>query len=224
MKVLLIEDDHLLRTGMKDALGLDGWQCDAVASVYEAKRWLQTSEYALILLDLGLPDGDGLHLLRFWRQSGEKTPVIILTARDDIQERISGLDAGADDYLVKPFALGELFARIRSVLRRSEGKSSNVVQAGDLVLDLNQKTAHLDDQDLALAGREFALLSRLVLRVDQVVSRELLQNDLYSWQDQIGSNTLEVYIHKLRQKLPQNSIETLRSQGYRLCSSCLTKA
>ena len=224
MKVLLIEDDHLLRTGVQDALGLEGWQCDAVASVQDAKTWLSMGQYSLILLDLGLPDGDGLHLLRDWRQSHVNIPVIILTARDDTRERILGLDAGADDYLVKPFALGELFARIRSVLRRSEGKSSNTVQAGDLVLDLSQKTARLDGHNLALTGREFALLCRLVLRADQVVSRELLQNDLYSWQDQIGSNTLEVYIHKLRQKLPLNAIETLRNQGYRLRSSCLKKA
>lgn len=221
MKVLLVEDDALLKSGIQEALQRDGWQCDAVASVADAEEWLHSSKYSLILLDLGLPDGDGLKLLTRWRKQSVTVPVIILTARDEIQDRIIGLDSGADDYLVKPFALSEMLARVRSVLRRSEGQSSNTVQVGRLILDLNQKTACLNDDELQLVGREFTLLCRLVLRADQVVTRELLFNDAYSWADQIGSNTLEVYIHHLRQKLPPKTIETVRGQGYRLRSSCL---
>lgn len=224
MKVLLVEDDALLQSGIREALRRDGWFCEVTASVREAKQWVDATDFALVLLDLGLPDGSGLDLLKHWRGSTSHTPVIVLTARDEVQDRVAGLDAGADDYLVKPFAISELLARMRSVLRRSEGQSRNVLQVGDLCMDLNQKTVVWAGEDLKLAGREYALLNRLLLRTDQIVARELLLSDVYTWSDQLGSNTLEVYVHHLRQKLPAGAIETVRGQGYRLSSLCLNAA
>ena len=224
MKVLLVEDDALLQSGIKEALRRDGWFCEATATVREAKKWADATEYALILLDLGLPDGNGLEVLKYVRSQQKNVPIIILTARDEVTDRVMGLDAGADDYLVKPFAISELLARMRSVLRRSEGRSLNLLQSGDLSLDLGQKTVYWAGEDLKLAGREYALLNRLLLRVDQIVARELLLSDVYTWSDQLSSNTLEVYVHHLRQKLPAGAIETVRGQGYRLVSSCLLAA
>jgi two-component system response regulator BasR len=176
----------------------------------------QVGQYSLIILDLGLPDLDGASLLRQWRRSGVDVPVLVLTARDAIEDRVEGLDAGADDYLVKPFALVELQARVRALIRRFQGHSDNLLQVENIILNLSTQQVLFDGSQIELTPKEFALLSRLMMRAGQTVNREILQQDLYSWQDDLSSNTLEVHIHNLRRKLGKERIKTVRSVGYRL--------
>ncbi len=215
MKILLIEDDALLLHGVQKALVQQQYCCDVAQSIKEARRYA-LEDYDLIILDLGLPDGDGLTLLKQWRQQGCAQPVLILTARDSLDDRVKGLDLGADDYLIKPFALAELLARIRALMRRRFEKAENVLQFGALRLDMNQNQVWLQEQELTLTRMEYAILRRLMLHAGKTVQRERLQQDLYDWNDEIGSNTLEVYIHHLRRKLGADSIKTVRGEGYRL--------
>jgi two-component system, OmpR family, response regulator BasR len=216
MKILVVEDDALLRNGLQQALAQEQYSCDVAMNCAEAEALVKVSEYGLILLDLGLPDGDGLSLLKRWRQRGLLQPVMILTARDALDERVAGLDRGADDYMVKPFALAELLARVRALLRRDQKLASNQIVSGDLILDLQQKSVTLAGVPVVLTRREFALLRRLVMQAGKVVSRERLQDDIYDWQDEIGSNALEVHIHHLRRKLGSARIRTVRGEGYSL--------
>lgn len=214
MKILVVEDDSLLRQGLQQALSQEQYSCDVAVSCAEADSLVKVSEYGLIILDLGLPDGDGMSLLKQWRQRGMDQPVLILTARDALDERVAGLDRGADDYMVKPFALAELLARVRALLRRDQKLASNQIISGDLMLDLQQKTVTLAGAPVVLTRREFALLRRLVMQAGKLVSRERLQEDIYDWQDDIGSNALEVHIHHLRRKLGTTRIRTVRGEGY----------
>jgi two-component system response regulator BasR len=214
MKILVVEDDTLLRQGLQQALGQEQYSCDVAVNCAEAESLVKVSEYGLIVLDLGLPDGDGMSLLKRWRQQGMVQPVLILTARDALDERVAGLDRGADDYMVKPFALAELLARVRALLRRDQKLASNQIISGDLMLDLQQKTVTLAGVPVVLTRREFALLRRLVMQAGKLVSRERLQEDIYDWQDDIGSNALEVHIHHLRRKLGTTRIRTVRGEGY----------
>jgi two-component system response regulator BasR len=214
MKILVVEDDTLLRQGLQQALGQEQYSCDVAVNCAEAESLIKVSEYGLIILDLGLPDGDGMSLLKRWRQQGMVQPVLILTARDALDERVAGLDRGADDYMVKPFALAELLARVRALLRRDQKLASNQIISGDLMLDLQQKTVTLAGAPVVLTRREFALLRRLVMQAGKLVSRERLQEDIYDWQDDIGSNALEVHIHHLRRKLGTTRIRTVRGEGY----------
>lgn len=214
MKILVVEDDTLLRQGLQQALGQEQYSCDVAVNCAEAESLVKVSEYGLIVLDLGLPDGDGMSLLKQWRQRGMVQPVLILTARDALDERVAGLDRGADDYMVKPFALAELLARVRALLRRDQKLASNQIISGDLMLDLQQKTVTLAGVPVVLTRREFALLRRLVMQAGKLVSRERLQEDIYDWQDDIGSNALEVHIHHLRRKLGTTRIRTVRGEGY----------
>jgi two-component system, OmpR family, response regulator QseB len=167
-----------------------------------------------VLLDLGLPKRDGQTLLRGLRTMGDKTPVIILTARDETQHRIAGLNAGADDYIVKPFDLDEVIARIRSVLRRSAGRAEPAILHGDLRVDPTTRTVHIKGEPVAVSPHEFAVLEALLQRPGVVLSRAQLEDRLYGWNDAIGSNAVEVYIHGLRRKLGSGSIRTLRGVGY----------
>lgn len=216
MKLLIIEDDMLLQAGLAQALSSQGYAIDCAASAAESDALLHSGQYSLIVLDLGLPDRDGSDLLRQWRKAGIDLPVLILTARDALEDRVDGLDAGADDYLIKPFALTELQARVRALIRRYQGHSDNLLQHGDLVLNLSSQQVLLESQPVELTPKEFALLTRLLMRIGQNVHRETLQQDLYSWQDDNGSNTLEVHIHNLRRKLGKDRIKTVRGVGYRL--------
>lgn len=215
MKILLIEDDALLLNGLQKALEQQQYCCDIARSLNEARRYT-LDDYDLIILDLGLPDGDGLTLLKQWRQQGCSQPVLILTARDSLDDRVKGLDQGADDYLIKPFALAELQARVRALMRRRFEKAENALQSGALKLDMNLNQVWLHEQELTLTRMEYAILRRLMLHAGKTVQRERLQQDLYDWNDEIGSNTLEVYIHHLRRKLGSDSIRTIRGEGYRL--------
>ncbi|MEJ5115325.1 two-component system response regulator PmrA [Erwinia billingiae] len=216
MKLLVVEDDALLLGGLVQALTTEGYAVDAAKNGAEACALLQSGQYSLIVLDLGLPDRDGRQLLRQWRKETIDLPVLILTARDALEDRVNGLDAGADDYLVKPFALAELKARVRALIRRYQGRSDNLLQQGDLSLNLSSQQVYIDNQPVELTPKEFALLTRLLMRISQTVHRETLQQDLYSWQDDTGSNTLEVHIHNLRRKLGKDRIKTVRGVGYRL--------
>lgn len=216
MKLLIVEDDLLLQEGLALALNSDGYAVDTAATANDADALIQSGEYSLVILDLGLPDKDGATLLSQWRRRGLKTPVLILTARDALEDRVSGLDAGADDYLVKPFALAELQARARALIRRYQGHSDNLLQHDDLTLNLQTQQVLLQGNAVEVTPKEFALLTRLIMRVGQTVHRETLQQDLYSWQDDPGSNTLEVHIHNLRRKLGKERIKTVRGVGYRL--------
>ncbi|KEA53765.1 MULTISPECIES: two-component system response regulator PmrA [Mangrovibacter] len=216
MKLLIVEDDLLLQEGLALALNGDGYAVDTAATASDADALIQSGEYSLVILDLGLPDKDGATLLSQWRRRGLKTPVLILTARDALEDRVSGLDAGADDYLVKPFALAELQARARALIRRYQGHSDNLLQHDDLTLNLQTQQVLLQGNAVEVTPKEFALLTRLIMRVGQTVHRETLQQDLYSWQDDPGSNTLEVHIHNLRRKLGKERIKTVRGVGYRL--------
>lgn len=216
MKILIVEDDELIQQGLAKALANENYACDCAATAAQAKSLVQVGQYSLVILDLGLPDQDGASLLRQWRRSGVDIPVLILTARDAIEDRVDGLDAGADDYLVKPFALVELQARVRALIRRFQGHSDNLLQVENIMLNLSTQQVTFEGQQIELTPKEFALLSRLMMRAGQTVNREILQQDLYSWQDDLSSNTLEVHIHNLRRKLGKERIKTVRSVGYRL--------
>ncbi len=216
MKILIVEDDTLLQTGISAALATEGYACDSAYDAAQAQSYIQAGEYSAILLDLGLPDKNGLQLLKQWRKEKIMIPVLVITARDSLEDRVSGLDSGADDYLIKPFELVELLARLRALIRRHQGQGDNLIEAGEISLDLANRIVRCKEELVALTPREFAILTRLMLKKDKVVNRELLQQDIYSWQDNFGSNTLEVYIHNLRQKLGKNLIQTVRGVGYRL--------
>lgn len=216
MKLLIVEDDLLLQEGLALGLANEGYALDCAATAAEADSLIQSGEYSLVILDLGLPDKDGATLLSQWRRRGVDNPVLILTARDAIEDRIHGLDSGADDYLVKPFALAELQARARALIRRYQGHSDNQVVDGDLTLNLQTQQVLCDSHPVEITPKEFALLTRLIMRSGQTVHRETLQQDIYSWQDDPGSNTLEVHIHNLRRKLGKDRIKTVRGVGYRL--------
>jgi len=216
MKLLIVEDDLLLQEGLALGLANEGYALDCAATAAEADSLIQSGEYSLVILDLGLPDKDGATLLSQWRRRGVDNPVLILTARDAIEDRIHGLDSGADDYLVKPFALAELQARARALIRRYQGHSDNLVADGDLTLNLQTQQVLCNSHPVEVTPKEFALLTRLIKRSGQTVHRETLQQDIYSWQDDPGSNTLEVHIHNLRRKLGKDRIKTIRGVGYRL--------
>lgn len=216
MKLLIVEDDELLRQGLTLALNGENYASDSASTAAEANALLNSSQYSLIILDLGLPDTDGATLLRQWRRQNISLPVLILTARDALEDRVDGLDAGADDYLVKPFALVELMARVRALIRRYQGHSDNLLTVGNLTLNLSSQQVYQQEQLIEITPKEFAILSRLIMRAGQTVNRELLQQDLYSWQDDLGSNTLEVHVHNLRRKLGKDLIHTVRGNGYRL--------
>lgn len=215
MKILIIEDDALLVTGLTKALEQEQYRCDVAQSLRSGKQH-DIDEYELIILDLGLPDGDGLSLLKDWRRKGLNVPVLILTARDTLADKVGGLDLGADDYLVKPFALAELMARVRALMRRRFEKAENWLNAGAFKIDMTHHQVFQNDAELMLTRMEYAIFRRLMLHVGKTVNRDRLQQDLYDWQDDIGSNTLEVYIHHLRKKIGTELIKTIRGEGYRL--------
>lgn len=216
MKVLVVEDDALLLQGLILAMQSEGYACDGVTTAHQAELSLQSGLYSLIVLDLGLPDEDGLHFLARMRQQKCSLPVLILTARDTLDDRISGLDTGADDYLIKPFALEELNARIRALLRRHNNQGDNEVTVANLRLNVNNRQVWLGEQPLELTPKEFALLSRLMLKAGSPVHREILYNDIYNWDNEPSTNTLEVHIHNLRDKVGKTRIRTVRGFGYQL--------
>lgn len=181
MKILIVEDDTLLLQGLILAAQTEGYACDGVSTARAAEHSLESGHYSLMVLDLGLPDEDGLHFLTRIRQKKYTLPVLILTARDTLNDRITGLDVGADDYLVKPFALEELHARIRALLRRHNNQGESELTVGNLTLNIGRHQAWRDGQELTLTPKEYALLSRLMLKAGSPVHREILYNDIYNW-------------------------------------------
>lgn len=214
MRVLLVEDDVMIAQGLETALRQIGAAVDWIRDGEHAAAALRGTAFDVVLLDLGLPNRDGINILRELRQRGAATPVIILTARDEIRNRVEGLDAGADDYVVKPFDLDELTARMRSVLRRAAGRSDPIIQHGDLRLDPASHSVAYKGAPVNLSAHEYAVLEALLQRPGAVLSRAQLEDRLYGWDEPIGSNAVEVYIHGLRRKLGSEVIRTLRGVGY----------
>jgi len=214
MRLLLIEDDEFLGEAVKTGLTQLGYIVDWLKDGDIAQKILKSEVFELILLDLGLPKLSGLNLLKSFRQEGNTTPVIILTARDAVDDRVKGLDAGADDYIIKPFDLNELSARIRALARRSQGRADTEIHYNNIILDPASHSVTVDNTLINIPRREFSLLLKLLENNGQVVSREQLMQSIYSWDDDVDSNTLEVHIHNLRKKLNANFIRTIRGVGY----------
>lgn len=214
MRLLLVEDDRMIGDSLRAALRLEGHAVDWVRDARAAHATLASERFDLVLLDLGLPEGDGLDVLRALRGRGSDTPVIVLTARDGTGERVAGLDAGADDYLVKPFEFDELLARMRAVLRRHGGRAAPVMRCGALTLDPATRQVTKDGQPVLLSAREFAVLEALMQRPGALLSRAQLEDRLYGWGEEIESNAVSVYIHQLRRKLGADVIGNMRGVGY----------
>ena len=216
MRILLIEDDAVLGAAVRDQIAGDGHSVDWVQRLDAADTAIADVPYDLVLLDLMLPDGRGLPFLRRLRARGEATPVIILTALDQVSDRIEGLNAGADDYLVKPFDLAELSARIGSVARRYGGNPNPLITHGPLQIDLTARSIHRDGHPVQLTAREWALLEALLSRRGQLLSKAQLEDKLYAFDAEVESNTIEVHVSRLRKKLGADLIVTERGLGYRL--------
>jgi two-component system OmpR family response regulator/two-component system response regulator QseB len=214
MRVLLVEDDRMIGESIRAALRQDGSAVDWVRDGRSAGTALAAEQFDLVLLDLGLPQRDGLEILREMRSRHNQTPVIVLTARDALQDRVAGLDAGADDYLVKPFELEELAARIRAVTRRKAGRGEPAIEIGDVRLDPSMRQVTRAGEPVMLSAREYAVLEALMARPGAILSRAQLEDRLYGWGDAIESNAVSVYIHQLRRKLGNDFIRNVRGVGY----------
>jgi two-component system, OmpR family, response regulator QseB len=214
MRLLLVEDDTMIGESVRLGLRQDGFVVDWVQDGKAAELALGNEEYALLLLDLGLPKKDGIDVLKSLRKNSNAIPVLILTARDSIADRVQGLDAGADDYLVKPFDLDELAARIRALLRRQSGRSESVVRCGGVVLNPTTHQVFQGEKEIALSAKEFSVLYALIDRPGAILSRVQLEQHLYGWNEEIESNTIEVHIHNLRKKLGSDFIRNVRGVGY----------
>jgi two-component system OmpR family response regulator/two-component system response regulator QseB len=214
MRVLLVEDDRMIGESIRTALRQDGSAVDWVRDGRSAETTLGTEQFDLVLLDLGLPQRDGIEILRAMRSRHDQTPVIVLTARDALPDRVTGLDAGADDYLVKPFELEELAARIRAVTRRRSGRAEPGIQIDQIVLDPSMRQVTRAGEPVVLSAREYAVLEALMMRPGAILSRAQLEDRLYGWSQAIESNAVSVYIHQLRRKLGADFIRNVRGVGY----------
>jgi two-component system OmpR family response regulator len=216
MRILLAEDDSVLADGLTRSLRQSGYAIDCVKNGQDADTALSTQEFDLLILDLGLPKLSGLDVLRRLRARGSLLPVLILTAADSIEQRVGGLDAGADDYMPKPFALSELEARVRALTRRGQGGGSTVIRHGPLVYDQVGRSAYINDQMLDLSARELGLLEILLARTGRLVSKEQLVDHLCEWGEEVSNNAIEVYVHRLRKKIETDGIRiaTVRGLGY----------
>lgn len=216
MHVLIVEDDELVGDGLKRGLEALGQTADWVTTAAAADSALAMVAFDVVVLDLGLPDSDGLSLLQRWRRQGIDVPVLVLTARDAVPERVQGLNAGADDYLTKPFDLEELAARLHSLTRRAGGRASNVMRYGSLAFDPVARSVSIAGKPVALSRRELAVLQALLSQPGRVFSAGQLQDHVYGWSDGVESNAVAVHVHNLRSKLGNNLIQTVRGLGYKL--------
>ena len=216
MRILLIEDDPGLGNAVRDQIAAEGHMPDLAPTLSYARDLLATMPYDLILLDLGLPDGRGIDFLKALRAKGSVTPVMILTAHDRITERIEGLNAGADDYMVKPFDLAELSARIAAVARRYAGNPNPLITLGALKIDLAAHAIHGPKGQIDLSQREWIIFEALLQRPGQIVSKSQIEDQIYAFDSEVESNTIEVYVSRLRKKLGKDVVQTLRGLGYRL--------
>ena len=220
MRILIAEDDQVLADGLLRALRGSGYAVDQVASGTEADAAVASHEFDLLILDLGLPKMSGLEVLRRLRARGSALPVLILTAADSVEQRVNGLDLGADDYMAKPFSLQELEARVRALTRRGLGTASSVIRHGPLTFDATGRVAYLDEQMVELSARELSLLEVLLQRAGRLVSKDQLVERLCEWGEEVSTNAIEVYIHRLRKKIERGPVRiaTVRGLGY-----CLEK-
>ncbi|MDD3355101.1 response regulator [Zoogloea sp.] len=216
MRILLVEDDRLLGDGLKAGLAGAGFRVEWVRDGEAALAALEAEHFTALVLDLGLPRRDGLSVLASLRAGGNGIPVLVLTARDQVADKIRGLDLGADDYMIKPFDLDELAARLRALLRRAAGRAEARLIHGDLVLDPAARVVTLQGGVVSLTSREFDLLRVLLEAAGRVLSRRVLEEQLYAWGDELDSNALEVHVHHLRRKLGSDLIRTVRGVGYRV--------
>lgn len=216
MRILILEDDKYIAEGLSTSLHQHGMVCDVFASGRLGEEALSAVHYDAVILDLSLAEIDGMDVLAHWRHKGMDTPVLILTARDALPDRLAGLNAGADDYLCKPFALDEVIARLHALIRRSQGFSQTEINFGQLSLNLNSCSAKLDGHPIELTQREWLLLQLLVTHPQRVFSRAQIEDKLYSWQQEVESNAIEVHVHHLRKKINSKIIRTRRGLGYQL--------
>lgn len=216
MRILLIEDDHVLGAAIRDHIAAEGHGVDWMQRLDDARAALDTVAYQLVLLDLNLPDGRGLNLLRRLRAGGSTVPVIITTAQDQVAVRIEGLNAGADDYLVKPFDLSEMSARLAAVSRRYAGSPAPVVRIGSAIINTAIKAVSVDGKPVILTAREWAVLERLLSRRGAIVTKNEIEDSLYAFGAEIESNAVEVYVSRLRKKLGKDAVTTLRGMGYQV--------
>lgn len=214
MRVLLVEDDEMIGESLSDALQDEAYIVDWVKDGRQAILTLKAQPYDIILLDLGLPEVDGMGVLTAIRHAHIKTPVLIITARDEVQDRIAGLDSGADDYVVKPFELGEVFARMRVLIRRAQGQADNLLSVGNVQLDTTHKRVLMDDSPVDLTAKEYMLLTVFMLSPEKVMSKTELEDSLYGWGGEVESNAVEFLIHSLRKKIGQHRIKNVRGLGW----------
>jgi DNA-binding response OmpR family regulator len=218
MRLLVVEDEARILEVLRVALSRAGFAVDAVATVADARAALPLAPYDAVILDLGLPDGDGLDLLTEHRQAGSRVPVLVLTARDAVEARVAGLDAGADDYLIKPFAMAELIARTKALLRRPGQALGTVLEAGNIIFDTIGRDVRVEAVMLALPRQELAILEHLMRRLGRVVPKNVLEEKLYGIDEELGSNAIPVHVHHLRRKLAEAQataeIHTVRGIGY----------
>ncbi len=214
MRVLLVEDDVMIGESLSEALQDEAYTVDWVKDGRQAILTLKVQAYDLILLDLGLPEIDGMGVLTVIRGDKIQTPVLIITARDDVQDRINGLDSGADDYVVKPFELGEVFARMRVLIRRAQGKADNQLSVGNLHLDTTHKRVVMDGATIDVTAKEYMLLTTFMLAPEKVMSKTTLEDSLYGWGGEVESNAVEFLIYSLRKKLGQDRIKNVRGLGW----------
>ncbi|EQA07436.1 response regulator [Glaesserella parasuis] len=216
MRILLIEDDPLIGEGLKLGLSKSGFSVDWFADGRSGLEALSSAPYDAVVLDLTLPKMDGLEVLQSWRRANQDVPVLILTARDTLDERITGLQRGADDYLCKPFALAEVVARLQALIRRRYGHTNPVIEHSLVKFDPNQRKVFLREQEVTLTTREYNLLELFMHNKDRVLTRSFIEEKLYTWDDEVSSNALEVHIYNLRQKLGKQFIRTIHGVGYAL--------
>lgn len=214
MRVLVVEDDLMIGESLSEALQDEAYTVDWVKDGRQAILTLRVQPYDIILLDLGLPEIDGMGVLTAIRDAKIDTPVLILTARDQLKDRIAGLDSGADDYVVKPFELGEVFARMRVLIRRAQGKADNQVSVGNLTLDTAHKRVMMDSNPIDLTAKEYMLLTTFMLSPEKVMSKNALEDSLYGWGDEVESNAIEFLIHSLRKKVGQDRVKNVRGLGW----------
>ena len=216
MRVLLVEDEPTLRAALRASLVAAGYAVDEADNGVDARHLGETLPYDAVILDLGLPQLDGLSVLQAWRAGGHPMPVLVLTARDRWHDKVAGIDAGADDYLAKPFRTEELLARLRALIRRSQGHGSPILQAGSVALDTRSARVTVDGEPITLTSLEYRLLAYLMHRMGRVVSRTELTEHLYAQDFDRDSNTIEVFVGRIRRKLPPDTVETIRGLGYRV--------
>jgi len=223
VRILLVEDHERIASFVKDGLESGGFTVDLVLTAGDGGAAVQTVKYDVIVLDLGLPDQDGLEVLKKWRDDGDETPVLVLTARDAVEDRVKGLNAGADDYMLKPFAMEELVARVRALLRRPGGVLGTVLEEGNIELDTTAREVRVAQKTISISRREMEVLEQLLRRKGRVVPKDVLEDKIYGFDEEVSSNSVEVHVSRLRKRLTSSGasvvVHTIRGVGYMLSAN-----